>query len=145
VCPSSVVPVPDGTETQEMCPREFPLFPVFPVFQRFPQYYVFRNNVYGFRNMFTVSVVCLRFPKYVYGFRNMFTVSDICVTNPGVGSLRGDPRRLRGGPRTPGANCHALVTALGVLRRKYGAMGVSRGGYPVRGSRKGGNRRCLFQ
>jgi hypothetical protein len=33
---TSVVPVPDGTETQEMCPRELPLF------QRFPQYSGFR-------------------------------------------------------------------------------------------------------
>jgi hypothetical protein len=48
--------VPDGTETQEMCPREIPLF---PVFQRFPKY------VYGFRNMFTVSEMYLRFPKYI--------------------------------------------------------------------------------
>jgi hypothetical protein len=33
---TSVIPVPDGTETQEMCPREFPQY------QRFPQYSGFR-------------------------------------------------------------------------------------------------------
>jgi hypothetical protein len=70
---TSVVPVPDGTETQYMCPREFPLF---PVFQRFPQYLFF---------MYTVSEI-------------VFTVSEtrrpvsiIYVTYPGVGSLRGVP------------------------------------------------------
>jgi hypothetical protein len=45
-----------------MCPREFPLF---PVFLRFPQYYGFRKYVDGFRNMVTVSEICLRFPKYI--------------------------------------------------------------------------------
>jgi hypothetical protein len=84
---TSVVPAPDGAETRDMCPREYLLF---PVFQRFPQYY-------GFRNMFTVSEICLRFPKYVYGFRNMFTVSEIYLTYPGVGCL---------------ASCHAPVTQL---------------------------------
>jgi hypothetical protein len=61
--------------------------------------------------MFTVSEIYLRFPKYVSGFRNMFTVFEIHVTYPGVGSLRGDPRRLRGYPQPAGASCHAPVTA----------------------------------
>ena len=44
----------------------------------------------------------------------MLTVPEIYVTYPGVGSLRGDPRRLRGDPQPPAASCHALVTAGGV-------------------------------
>jgi hypothetical protein len=56
---TSVVPMPDGTETQYMCPREFQLF---LVFQRFPRFYGFRNMfyVYGFR-------------KYIFGFRNIMS------------------------------------------------------------------------
>ena len=96
----------------------------------------------GFRNIpdsgsiFTVSEISLRFPKFVFGFRNMFTVSDIYVTYPGVGSLRGDPRRLRGDPQPPAASCHALVTAGSLVsktRGGYSGQGVSRGGYPKKG------------
>jgi hypothetical protein len=54
IIPMSGVPVPDGTGTLYMCPREFQLF---PSFQRFPQYYSFRNNISDFRN-------------YIFGFRN---------------------------------------------------------------------------
>ena len=57
------------------------------------------RNITDSGNMFTVSEIFVRFPKYVYGFRNMFTVSDIYVTYPGVGSLRVDPHRLRGDPQ----------------------------------------------
>jgi hypothetical protein len=85
--------MPDGMATQEMCPREIPLF---PVFQRFPKYYGFRKIVYGFRNMFTVSEICLRFPKYINVSR--------CNSTPRVqyhsirgttGSLDSFPVRLR--------------------------------------------------
>jgi hypothetical protein len=58
----SVVPVPDYTETQYMCPREFPLF---PVFQRFLQYNGFRNMCFMFpvsEIVFTVSEIYVRFP-----------------------------------------------------------------------------------
>ena len=51
--------------------------------------------------MFTVSEICLRFPKYVYGFRNMWTVSDIYVPYPGVGSHA---------PSAPDASCQAPKT-----------------------------------
>jgi hypothetical protein len=63
---TSVVPVPDGTETQEMCPRDFRSFNGF-------------RNIPDSGSIFTVSEIYLRFPKYVYGFRIMFTVSEIYI------------------------------------------------------------------
>jgi hypothetical protein len=61
---TSVVPVPDGTAT-----REFLSFNSF-------------CNITDSGRMFTVSEICLRFPKYVNGFRNMDTVSEICGRSP---------------------------------------------------------------
>jgi hypothetical protein len=65
---TSGVTVPDGTGTQYMSPREFPLF---QVSQRFPQYYGFRSILSGSRNHVTVSEI-------------LCPASVIHVTYPGV-------------------------------------------------------------
>jgi hypothetical protein len=104
-----------------MYPREFPFF---PEFQRFPQYYGFRKCVNGFRNISTVSEICLRFPNYVYGFR---TILDRCGKTPRLQyySIRGTTRSVdfdgiggstRGGNEGIGFECIAR-------RRKIRSVG----------------------
>ena len=144
---TSVVPVPDGTETQEMCPRDF------QVFGRFPQYSGIRKYVYGFRNVFTVSEVCLRFPKYVYGFRNILTYPGVavpleyCTTTSGVLLDLSDsefgPRchvTLEGAElsRSWEPSCHAPVKKLG----GYPGQGGLPGRLPREGVQKGA--RCTL-
>jgi hypothetical protein len=65
------------------------------------------------------------------------------MTYPGVGSLRGDPRRLRGDPQPPGASCDAPVSrsALYALYALYGRLpraGGLPGQLPREGVQKGG-------
>jgi hypothetical protein len=120
----------------------------------------------GFRNItdsgrvFTISELCLRFPKYVYGFRNMFTVSEICgrfskyihIYIPVEGVFGGTPVGCGGIP-SPGVLQETTISThywnhwslRGGVRCGYPALVVSRGGYPVRESKKGGPPPDFFQ
>ena len=71
--------------------------------------------------MFTVSDICLRFPKYVYGFRNILTYPGVAVPLEYCTTTSGallDPwtSTVEGGQ--PGAGMKVLAVCVCIARRR---------------------------